>query len=66
MAHAPWDDDEMLARVRQAVLPVMQKHSPVVAWIVDDKVFPNWEVTRWECRGSTVVKSVSTTVARRR
>ncbi len=40
MADAPWDDDEMLAHVRQEVLPVMQKHSPVVAWIVDDTGFP--------------------------
>ena len=30
----------MLAQVRQQVLPTMQKHSPVVAWIVDDTAFP--------------------------
>lgn len=40
VADAPWDDDQMLAQVRQEVLPAMQKHSPVVAWIVDDTGFP--------------------------
>lgn len=40
VADAPWKDDEMLAEVRRQVLPSMQKHGPVVAWIVDDTSFP--------------------------
>ena len=40
VADAPWDDEEMLAQVRREVLPAMQKHGPVVAWIVDDTGFP--------------------------
>ena len=40
VADAPWNDDEMLAEVRRYVLPAMQKHGPVVAWIVDDTGFP--------------------------
>jgi SRSO17 transposase len=40
VAEAPWDDEEMLAQVRREVLPSMQKHGPVVAWIVDDTGFP--------------------------
>jgi SRSO17 transposase len=40
VADAPWNDDEMLAEVRRQVLPNMQKHGPVVAWIVDDTGFP--------------------------
>lgn len=40
VAEAPWDDEEMLAQVREDVLPAMQKHGPVVAWIVDDTGFP--------------------------
>jgi SRSO17 transposase len=39
VADAPWSDEEMLAQVRQQVLPAMQKHGPVVAWIVDDTAF---------------------------
>jgi SRSO17 transposase len=40
VADAPWNDKEMLAEVRREVLPSMQKHGPVVAWIVDDTGFP--------------------------
>jgi SRSO17 transposase len=40
VADAPWNHDEMLAEVRRQVLPRMQKHGPVVAWIVDDTGFP--------------------------
>ena len=40
VADAPWNDEEMLAQVRYEVLPTMQKHGPVVAWIVDDTGFP--------------------------
>ena len=40
VADAPWNDNEMLAEVRRQVMPSMQKHGPVVAWIVDDTGFP--------------------------
>jgi SRSO17 transposase len=40
VADAPWNDEEMLAEVRRRVLPSMQKHGSVVAWIVDDTSFP--------------------------
>ena len=40
VADAPWNDEEMLAEVRQYVLPTMQKQGPVAAWIVDDTGFP--------------------------
>ncbi len=40
VADAPWDDEELLAQVREEVLPTMEKHGAVVAWIVDDTGFP--------------------------
>lgn len=40
VAAAPWSDEEVLSEVRRQVLPAMQKHGPVVAWIVDDTGFP--------------------------
>lgn len=40
VAKAPWSDECLLSRVRSEVLPAMQKHGPVVAWIVDDTGFP--------------------------
>jgi SRSO17 transposase len=40
VADAPWNDKEMLAEVRRYALPTMEKHGPVVAWIVEDTGFP--------------------------
>jgi SRSO17 transposase len=40
VADAPWSDAELLTEVRDQVLPALQKHGPVVAWIVDDTGFP--------------------------
>ena len=40
VADAPWNDQEMLEQVRRQVLPAMEKHGPVVAWIIDDTGFP--------------------------
>ena len=40
VAKAPWSDEALLEQVRKDVLPAMQKHGPVVAWIVDDTGFP--------------------------
>ncbi len=37
---APWSDSEVLGKVRELVLPVIEKHGPVEAWIVDDTGFP--------------------------
>jgi SRSO17 transposase len=40
VADAPWSDEAILHQVRNSVLPVMQKHGPVVCWVVDDTAFP--------------------------
>ena len=40
VADAPWSDAAVLAAVRSRVVPAMQQHGPVVAWIVDDTGFP--------------------------
>jgi SRSO17 transposase len=40
VAKAPWSDQSLLDHVREQVLPTMQKHGEVVAWIVDDTGFP--------------------------
>jgi SRSO17 transposase len=37
---APWSDEKVLAKVRQMVLPAMQKNGPIEAWIIDDTSFP--------------------------
>src|SRR5688572_13104557 len=40
VADAPWSDEAIMWQVRNTVLPAMQKHGPVVCWIVDDTGFP--------------------------
>ena len=35
-----WSDEALLKRVREMVLPVIERHGPVEAWIVDDTSFP--------------------------
>ena len=40
VADAPWSDEALLARVRNQVLPSLEKQGPIVAWIVDDTGFP--------------------------
>src|SRR6195256_4842630 len=35
-----WSDERVLARVRQTVLPTIERHGPIEAWIIDDTGFP--------------------------
>jgi SRSO17 transposase len=40
IANAPWSDEQMLAKVREMVLPAIERHEPIKAWIIDDTSFP--------------------------
>src|SRR6202140_1371763 len=35
-----WSDEKVLAKVRALVLPEMERHGPIEAWIIDDTGFP--------------------------
>ena len=35
-----WSDERVLAKVRELVLPEMERHGPIEAWIIDDTGFP--------------------------
>jgi SRSO17 transposase len=37
---ADWSDEKMLAKVRELVLPAIERHGPIETWIVDDTSFP--------------------------
>jgi SRSO17 transposase len=37
---ASWSDEEVLAKVREMVVPAIEKHGPIEAWIIDDTSFP--------------------------
>jgi SRSO17 transposase len=37
---AAWSDEKVLAKVREVVLPEIERHGPIEAWIIDDTGFP--------------------------
>ena len=36
---SPWSDQRLLAKVGEMVLPVIERHGPIEAWIIDDTGF---------------------------
>src|SRR3974390_2036726 len=40
VANAPWSDAAILGKMRELILPVIERHGPIEAWIVDDTSFP--------------------------
>jgi len=35
-----WSDERVLAKVREMVLPAIDRHGPIEAWIIDDTSYP--------------------------
>jgi SRSO17 transposase len=40
VGQAPWSDAAVLTRVRELVLPAIERTGPIEAWIIDDTSFP--------------------------
>ena len=40
VANAAWSDEDVLTKVREMVLPAIEKSGPIEAWIIDDTSFP--------------------------
>jgi len=40
VSEGKWSDEKVLAKVRELVLPKMERHGPIEAWIIDDTGFP--------------------------
>ncbi len=40
VGEAAWSDEKVLAKVREMVLPAIERHGPIEAWIIDDTGFP--------------------------
>ena len=40
VANSTWSDAAVLAKVREMVVPKIERHGPIKAWIVDDTSFP--------------------------
>src|SRR5450755_1760865 len=40
VGNAAWSDEKVLAKVRELVLPAIERQGPIEAWIIDDTGFP--------------------------
>jgi SRSO17 transposase len=40
VGQSEWSDEKVLAKVRELVLPAIEGHGPIEAWIIDDTGFP--------------------------
>jgi SRSO17 transposase len=40
VGNAPWSDEAVLAKVREQVVPTIERSGPIEAWIIDDTGFP--------------------------
>src|SRR5258708_33606344 len=40
VGQASWSDEKVLAKVCETVLPAMERHGPIEAWIIDDTGYP--------------------------
>jgi SRSO17 transposase len=40
VGQSEWSDEKVLAKVREMVLPAIERHGPIEAWIIDDTGFP--------------------------
>src|SRR5260370_42342121 len=40
VADAPWSDERVLTKVREMVLPAIERHGPIEAWVIDDTSYP--------------------------
>jgi SRSO17 transposase len=40
VANSPWPDKQVLAKVREMVVPAIERRGPIEVWIIDDTSFP--------------------------
>ena len=66
VASADWSDEAVLSVVRQQVLPAMERHGAIRAWIIDDTGFPKKGAHSVGVRGSTAASSANRTIAKSR
>ena len=64
VGQAPWSDAAVLTKVRDLVLPAIERTGPIEAWIIDDTGSRRRADTRLASRVSTAVSSANRTAAR--
>src|SRR6201984_902038 len=40
VGEAKWSDESVLVKVRELVMPAIERHGPIKAWIIDDTSYP--------------------------
>ena len=53
LAKGEWSDEKVLGKVRDLVLPQIERHGAIEAWIIDDTSFPKCGPHWSACRTST-------------
>jgi SRSO17 transposase len=61
-----WSDDDVLGKVREMVLPAIERYGAIEAWIIDDTSFPSRDGIRSGCRTNTADSLASRRIARSR
>ena len=61
---APWSDEKVLSKVRELVLPAIEKHGPIEAWIIDDTAFLSRASIRSACTINIAGSSASRPIVR--
>ena len=64
VGNAPWSDERVLAKVREQVLPSIERNGPIEAWIIETPAFPRRGGIRWGWRGSIAANSASRRTAK--
>lgn len=64
VAQSPWSDARVLAKVRELVLPSIERTGPIKAWIVDDTGLPKKGKHSSVWRDNIAVSWASRTTAR--
>src|SRR5215472_6239187 len=59
-----WSDDKALAKVREMVLPAIERHGPIEAWIIDDTGFSKKGGIQSELRRNIAASLASKTIVK--
>ena len=59
-----WSDEKVLSKVREMVLPEIERHGPIEAWIIDDTGFPRRDGIRSGSVVNIAASLVSKTIVR--
>jgi SRSO17 transposase len=59
-----WSDERVLAKVRELVLPEVERHGPIEAWIIDDRASPRRGGIRSGSGGNIAASLASKTIVR--